>query len=159
MLDDYVHLICDIIEYQPQVLFLSPVFPSAFQSVLSALTLLSPAIVLSALDAIRAIIGHDSLQFDSSDPNPPPFSSAFPHFALTIRSTIEGCMFQLVGLLLDGLVKGLEDTASNVLTCFRLLSLQFSDSFKINVQLALEELHSKALSGEVRLEFLNRFNS
>lgn len=68
-------------------------------------------------------------------------------------------MFQLVGLLLDGLVKGLEDTASNVLTCFRLLSIQFSDSFKVNVQLALEGLESKALSGEVRREFLNRFNS
>lgn len=159
VLSDYVHLLCDVCEYTPALLFLSPVFPAAFQTILSTLTLLTPETVLAALDTLRAIIGHDSLQYDPSDLNPPPFQQHFPHFAAAIRSIVTNNMPQLVTLLLDGLVMGFEDEASNVLTAFRLLSMQFSEGLAVVVPGAVESLQSKTLGIEERKEFVVRFNA
>ncbi|KAK4052049.1 Nuclear import receptor [Microbotryomycetes sp. JL201] len=89
VLDDFVNLVIAVIEYAPDVLFLSPSLPAAFQAALSTLTLLSPSILLSALDAVRATIGHESLQYDPNDPHlSPVYAPMYPQFANQIRSIL-----------------------------------------------------------------------
>lgn len=160
MLDDYAHLLCDVIEHCPSLLFLSPVFPSALQSTLSTLTLMSPQIVLTALDVIRAVIGHESLQHDpATDRDTSPFVAQYPLYAAAIRSAMDTVSFQLVGILLDVLVGGYEDTSSNVLTVFRLLSMQFSAQLAAAIPAALEAMPIKVASLAEKEEFLVKFNT
>lgn len=54
---------------------------------------------------------------------------------------------------------GFEDEASNVLTVFRLLSMQFSEGLAVVVPGAVESLQSKTLGIEERKEFVVRFNA
>jgi transportin-3 len=158
VLDDYAHLLTDVISDAPSTLFLSPTFPGAVQSTISTLTLLTAQTVLAALDVIRAIIGHDSLQYDPSDPSMAPYAAVYPAYAQSIRSVMETVSFQLVGILLDGLVAALEDTTSNILTVFRMLSVQFPQLLAAAIPSAVEALSSKVVGGAEKVEFLNMFN-
>lgn len=159
MLDDYAHLLNDVISDAPSVLFLSPTFPGAVQSTLSTLTLLTPQTVLAALDVIRAIIGHDSLQYDPSDPSMAGYVAVYPMYAQSIRTVVDAVSLQLVGILLDSLVAALEDTTSNVLTVFRMLSVQFPNQLAAGIPSAVEALSSKVVSSEEKNEFLIKFQS
>ncbi|GAA5899857.1 hypothetical protein JCM5296_006198 [Sporobolomyces johnsonii] len=160
VLDDYVHLVHALIDYAPDHIFLSTAFPAAFQSTLTALTLLSPQVVLNALDAVRAIVGHDSLHYDPSDPHlPPAMHATYPNYVAAIRAVIEATSVQLLQLLLDVLVGGGEDEPYNVLTILRLLSIQFPMVLAANVPAAVELLPAKVAGPAEKAEFLNRFNS
>lgn len=160
MLDDYAHLLYDVIEHCPSLLFLSPVFPAALQSTLSTLTLMSPQIVLTALDVIRSVIGHESLQHDpATDRDSSPFVPQYPLYAAAIRAAMDTVSFQLVGILLDVLVGGYEDTSSNVLTVFRLLSMQFPAQLAAAIPAALESMPIKVASQAEKEEFLLKFNT
>ncbi|GAA5966217.1 hypothetical protein JCM21900_003336 [Sporobolomyces salmonicolor] len=160
VLDDYVHLVQALIDYAPDHIFLSPAFPAAFQSTLAALTLLSPQVVLTALDAVRAIVGHDSLHYDPSDPHlSPAMHTAYPNYVAAIRAVVEATSVQLLQLLLDVLVGGGEDEPYNVLTILRLLSIQFPMVLAANVSAAVELLPAKVAGPAEKAEFVNRFNS
>lgn len=154
-----MHLVNDLIEYSPTTVFLSPSFPSSFQSLLSTLTLLTPQIVLAALDTIRSIIGHEALQFDPSQPNLPPHYGAYPTFATAIRSVVEGSSGQLVAILLEGLVEGGEDASTNILTVFRLLSIQFPNQLAQAIAPALERLPPKVVNDAEKAEFATKFSA
>lgn len=136
-----------LIDAAPSLIFLSPAFPSAFQSVLTTLTLPSARIVMSALEVIRAIVGHDALEAASSP------------FAPPIRAVVESTAQQSIPLLLDVLVGGGEDEPYNVLTILRLLSLQFPTLLAATVPPAIELLPVRAASQQEKADFLNRFNS
>lgn len=160
MLEDYVRLLYDISEYAPDVLFLSGALPAAFQATLATLTLLSPSIVMAALDGLRSMVGHEALQFDPADPH---YSAAqqhaFPLYAAALRHVVVGSMSQLVGILVDILVHGVEDASGGVLTVFRLLSIQFPAELAGGVVSAVDQLPGKVASAEEKTEFLNRFNA
>lgn len=145
VLDDYTHLVLTLIDSAPSLIFLSPAFPSAFQSVLTALTLPSPRVVITALDAIRAVVGHDALE----DPSSP--------FAAPIRAVVESTAQQSIPLLLDVLVGGGEDEPYNVLTILRLLSMQFPTLLATTVPPAIELLPVRAASQQEKADFLSRF--
>lgn len=134
-----------LIDSAPSLIFLSPAFPSAFQSVLTALTLPSPRVVITALDAIRAVVGHDALE----DPSSP--------FAAPIRAVVESTAQQSIPLLLDVLVGGGEDEPYNVLTILRLLSMQFPTLLATTVPPAIELLPVRAASQQEKADFLSRF--
>jgi transportin-3 len=160
VLEDYVHLVQALIEAAPDHMFLSPAFPAAFQSSLTALTLPSVRIVLTALDTIRAVIGHDSLHYDPSDPHFSPAQHAvFPSYVAAIRAVVEASSVQLIQLLLDVLVGGGEDEPHNVLTILRLLSIQFPTVLAQTVPSGIELLGSKAVGPTEKAEFLNKFNA
>lgn len=146
VLDDYTHLVLTLIDAAPSLIFLSPAFPSAFQSVLTALTLPSVRVVITALDAIRAVVGHDALE----DPSSP--------FAAPIRAVVESTAQQSIPLLLDVLVGGGEDEPYNVLTILRLLSMQFPTLLAQTVPPAIELLPVRAASQQEKAEFLSRFS-
>ncbi|GAA5991442.1 hypothetical protein JCM10908_005703 [Rhodotorula pacifica] len=147
VLDDYTHLFLTLIDATPSLVFLSPAFPSAFQSVLTALTLPSARVVITALDAIRAVVGHDALEDGSSSP-----------FAAPIRAAVESTAQQSIPLLLDVLVGGGEDEPYNVLTILRLLSIQFPTVLAATVPSAVELLPTRAASRQEKDEFLREFN-
>ncbi|KAK4704603.1 transportin-3, partial [Phenoliferia sp. Uapishka_3] len=150
ILDDYVHLIIDLIEYHPELLLLSPSFPLCFQTLLSTTTLLSPQIVLSSLDALRAIIGHESLE------SPTPFPAAF---GSSIRTVVEGASPSLARVLMTGVVDGFEDASTNILTILRMLAVQFPQVLVREMPAAVEQLPVKSVSPAERAEFLTKFQS
>lgn len=149
-----MHLVTDLIEYSPSSLFLSSALPAAFQSTLSSLTLLRPDIVMAALDAIRGIVGHESLQSNAAvlAPNSDNTGAA-------IRAVIEATSAQLVELLVSGLVDGPEDASSSMVTVLRLLSIMFAPQLAATVPEAIANLQSKSLSDEESTEFLSRFTA
>ncbi|GAA6005186.1 hypothetical protein JCM10207_002891 [Rhodosporidiobolus poonsookiae] len=158
ILDDYVNLVAALIEAAPEHIFLSGAFPAAFQSTLTALTLPSVRTVLTALDTLRAVVGHDSLHYDPSDPHfSPAQHAAFPAYIAAIRAVVESTALQLVQLLLDVLVGGGEDEPYNVLTILRLLSIQFPTALAQTVPPAVELLPLKAAGPAEKAEFLTRF--
>ncbi|KAJ8296639.1 hypothetical protein OF846_000989 [Rhodotorula toruloides] len=159
VLDDYVHLVQTLIESAPQNIFTSPAFPAAFQCTLTALTLPSPRIVLAALDAVRAVVGHDSLHPESNGSFASPSQqAAFPTYATAIRAIIESTATQLMQLLLDVLVGGGEDEPYNVLTILRLLSIQFPTVLAQTIPAAVELLPARAAGPADKAEFLAKFN-
>lgn len=148
----------------PDEILLSTAFPSAFQSVLTALTLLTPQIVLTALDALRDVIGHEALSWDPSNAAQlPPFQQQkfqnYPQFSMAIRAVVEASAVQLVQLLLDVLVGGGEDEPYTVITILRMLSLQFPSVLAANVPVAVEQLPTKAAGPSEKVEFLEKFNA
>lgn len=143
----------------PDHILLSPAFPAAFQSTLTALTLPSVRIVLDALDAIRAIVGHDSLHDPSDQYLSPAQHASFPAYASAIRAVVEAHATQLVQLLLDVLVAGGEDEPHNVLTILRLLSIQFPAVLAQTVPPSVERLEQRAAGLEEKQEFLGRFTT
>ncbi|KAL8287694.1 hypothetical protein RQP46_003552 [Phenoliferia psychrophenolica] len=148
ILDDYVHLISDLTEFNPELLLLSPSFPMCFQTLLSTTTLLTPESVLATLDALRGIIGHECL--DSPSPYPAAFGAA-------VRTVVEAAAAPLVRVLLTGLVDGFEDAATNILTILRLLAVQFPQALVREMPAAVEQLPVKAVSTAERAEFLTKF--
>ncbi|KAI5479719.1 mRNA transport regulator (Mtr10) [Pseudohyphozyma bogoriensis] len=157
VLDDYVHLVADIVEYAPALLFLSPSFPGAFQTALSTATLLSPAVALAALDAIRAVIGHESLhQAAGGQVYGVPFP---PTFAPAITAVIDSVAFQLVSILVEGLVDGMEDVSSNALTLLRVMAAQFPSQLAASVPNAIEALEVRFASAAEKTEFMTRFSN
>lgn len=143
-----MHLVYDLLEYHPELLLLSPSLSAVFQTLLSSTTLLAPQIVLSTLDALRGIVGHESLQ------SPSPFPAAF---GSAIRTVVDGASGALIPALLGLLVDGFEDAATNILTILRLLAVQFPMQLTREVPLAVEQLPGKTVSGAERAEFLTKF--
>lgn len=141
-----------LIDSAPAHIFLSPAFPSAFQSVLTALTLPSVRVVITALDAIRAVVGHDALEPNHASPD-------VQAFAPPIRAVVESTAQQSIPLLLDVLVGGGEDEPYNVLTILRLLSVQFPTVLASTVPPAVELLPARAASPAEKADFLQRFTS
>ncbi|GAA5892283.1 hypothetical protein JCM8208_001501 [Rhodotorula glutinis] len=159
ILDDYVHLVQALADSMPDHIFLSPAFPSAFQSTLTTVTLPSVRIVLDALDTVRAIVGHDALHDLSDQYLSPAQHAAFPSYAASIRAVVESNSTKLVQLLLDVLVGGGEDEPHNVLTILRLLSIQFPAVLAQTVPGAVEHLPQRAAGADEKQEFLQRFSS
>ncbi|GAA5883264.1 hypothetical protein JCM3774_001788 [Rhodotorula dairenensis] len=146
VLDDYTHLVLTLIDSAPSLVFLSPAFPSAFQSVLTTLMLPSVRVVMSALEVVRAVVGHDALEAASSP------------FAPPIRAVVESTAQQSIPLLLDVLVGGGEDEPYTVLTILRLLSVQFPTLLAATVPPAVELLPVRVASQQEKADFLGRFN-
>lgn len=62
-------------------------------------------------------------------------------------------------MLLEGLVEGLEDTSTNVLTVFRLLSIQFPGVLAQGIPSALERLPPKVVGDAEKAEFAQKFTA
>lgn len=160
MLEDYVRLLYDVSEYAPDVLFLSGALPAAFQATLSTLSLYKPSIVIAALDGLRAMVGHEALQFNPADPSySPAQQQAFPLYASALRQVIAASSSQLVGILVDILVNGDEDASMGVLTVFRLLSIQFPGELAEGLVSAVDQLPTKVASVEEKADFMARFTA
>ena len=122
-MEDYLHYLLRMLEFCPDLLFLSPSFPNTFRAVLSALTLYQHDIIYPSLEFILNMMRHDCLMTltAATAPSPPPPN--FPLYAAAIRGVIEEQGFSLVGFLLTGMLSHFpEDSISTVVTTFKILA-------------------------------------
>jgi len=152
-----MQLLLQVYDYMPETLILSPSFPPIFQTILTALTLVQVDINYPALDLLRRILAHDSLI------NPPGTPSAGQSnqntmFATAIRQSMAEQGFQLVGLVLTGLVTYfVEDTNSLVITIFRILADLWPNELATWLPPVLEQIPTATLSLPAKSQFLSDF--
>ena len=112
-------MLLQLFEKRPDVFIESAAFPTAFRIAIVSLELVHSDIIYAALDLLRGIVTHDSL--DPSLKNPPP---KFPGYAAAIRQVVAGEGMEMTAKLLGGLINDFpEETVSLVVTIFRMLSV------------------------------------
>ncbi|KDQ63496.1 hypothetical protein JAAARDRAFT_169378 [Jaapia argillacea MUCL 33604] len=156
VLEDYLRMLLQMIEFTPDILFQSSVFPLAFRVAMAALTLVHTEIVFAALDFIRAILTHDCLS-PPSNVIPPP---KFPLYAEAIRPVVEKEGMELVGCLLTGLVGDFpEESTSIVVTIFRMLAGLWPSQVLVWLPSVLQQLPLATAPGQAKAQFLADVNS
>ncbi|GJJ13830.1 hypothetical protein Clacol_008087 [Clathrus columnatus] len=108
VIEDYVRMTLQMFDFTPDILLLSPQFPTSFAACTAGLALVQPEINYVCLDFIRAVVSHDSLRV------PPPGEvtpSNHPLYAQAIRATFAAQGSQLLGFLLSGLVTEFDEDA------------------------------------------------
>jgi transportin-3 len=149
VLEDYIHLLLELVTHAPDIFFQSSAFPLAFRASMAALTLVHSEIVFQCLDLFRIVLTHDSLRPDL--PQPP----KFPIYATTIRSVVDKEGFALVGYLLAGLVGDFpEDSTSTVVSIFRVLAVLWTSQLLSWLPPVLEQLPTTAAPNQTKSQFL-----
>ncbi|TFK56998.1 ARM repeat-containing protein [Heliocybe sulcata] len=149
VMEDYLRLLLQMLEYTPDLFFQSSAFPLAFQVAMAGLTLIHSDIVFASLDLFRMMLTHDCL-----DPPvvPPP---KFPIYAAAIRAVVEKEGLQLVGYLLSGVVGDFpEDSTSTVVTIFRVITTLWPMQLLTWLPQVLQQLPSSAAPNQVKTQFL-----
>lgn len=148
-MEDYLHMLLQMIDYAPDVLFPSPAFPIAFRAALASLTVIHTDIIFAALDFIRGIVTHDCLIPSST---PPP---TFPIYAGAIRPVVQKEGPELTGYLLSGTVGDFpEESASTVVTIFRQLAALWQQDLLSWLPVILQQLPASAVPDQVKAQFL-----
>ena len=162
-MDDYVHLLTPMTEFTPDILLLSPAFPTAFRAAVATLQLVQSEILVATLDFIRIVLSHDALSPPTSlNPQhlipltPPP---KFPLYGAAIKDVVEKQGFELVGHLLTGLVGHFpEDTTSTVVTVLRVMSALWAPQVQAWLPSVVEQLPAATVPVESKAQFLTAFN-
>ncbi|THH18937.1 hypothetical protein EW146_g2139 [Bondarzewia mesenterica] len=151
VLEDYLRMLLQMVDYSPDLFFQSSAFPIAFRVALAALTLIQSDIIFASLDLIRIILTHDCLSPTATTPLPP----KFPIYAAAIRQVVEKEGFELIGLLLTGLVGDFpEETSSSIITIFRVLSGLWPTQVLSWVPPVLQRLPVSSAPDEAKARFL-----
>jgi transportin-3 len=156
VMEDYVHLLLQMVDFMPDVLFLSVAFPSAFNATLACLELPSDEIVFAALDLIRNIVGHDSIHPTESAKAPPP---KFPLYAQAIRQAVEESGAFAVEHLMLGLVSTFsQDTTPLVVSILVTIARLWTKDISGWIVNAISKLPPSAVPAGVDATFINDFN-
>ncbi|KAI0687777.1 ARM repeat-containing protein [Cytidiella melzeri] len=149
VMEDYLRMAQQLIDHAPDILFPSPAFPVTFRAAMAGFTLIQSDIVFTALDFIRDIITHDSLD----PPAVPP--SKFPTYAAAIKPVVEKEGMDLTGLLLTGLVGDFpSDAASSVITIFRVLAKLWPSPLLTWLPPVLQQLPSTTTPDQAKQAFM-----
>jgi len=73
VLEDYIRMLMNMVEFAPDIFFESSTFLAAFRIALAALTLIHTDTVFASLDLIRMILTHDCLSPEPLEHPPPKF--------------------------------------------------------------------------------------
>ena len=143
-----------MVDFAPDVLFPSPAFPASFGSAIAGLTLVQIDISYLALEFLRIVLTHEALSPIAGVTAPP----KFPVYAQAIRDVFSKQGFQLLGCLLTGFVGDFdEDTTSQVVTIFRMISAVWPSEISSWLPSVVEQLPS-TITTSVREQFLADFN-
>jgi transportin-3 len=149
VLEDFLQMLLQLVEFAPDIYFQSSAFPLAFRAAMAALTVVHSDIIFASLDLIRITLTHDSIA------NPPTRPPSMPVFASAIRGVFEKEGFELVGYLLSGLVGDFpEDSTSAVVSIFRVISSVWTSQLLSWLPLVLQQLPTTA-SNQVKTQFLS----
>ncbi|KAI0320348.1 ARM repeat-containing protein [Amylostereum chailletii] len=153
ILDDYVRMLMELVEYAPDIFFESSAFPFAFRVAMTALTLLQSDIVFATLDLFRIVLTHDCLSPpDALNPTPPP---KFPIYANIIRRIVEKEGQDFVALLLTGLVGDFpEDSTSTVIAIVRVLAALWPSALVAWATPVLQGLPVASTPEEAKAQFV-----
>ncbi|GBE77835.1 ARM repeat-containing protein [Sparassis latifolia] len=155
VMEDYLQMLLQLLEYAPDVLFPSPAFPIAFRAAMAALTVIHTDIVFAALDFIRNILTHDCLTTTSTAPPP-----KFPLYAAAIRPVVEKEGLELSGYLLTGLVGDFpEDSTSIVVTIFRMMASLWQAQLLSWLPVVLLGLPSTSAPDQAKTQFMADMSS
>lgn len=143
-----------MIDFFPDYVLLSSTFPACFQTVLTALTLVQQDILFPALDVLRVILAHESL----APPTDVPPLPKFPQYAAAIRQVVNSNGFQLVGIVLTGLVTYFpEDTSHIVVSLFRIMAGLWPTELQTWLQPVVEQIPASVLPLPAKAQFLSDF--
>jgi transportin-3 len=163
-LEDYSHLVRNLAEQAPSVLFLSAAFSNSLQIAISAINLLNPDVSHDGLDTVRVIVGHDALNtqnnaqnYGSSSSLTPSDQASLPAYAAAIRQVIssDNAGQRLVQILLTRLVTDFhEDNAPMSVTIARLLTQSFPQEMATWIPTAVQSLPPRALKDSERDKYM-----
>ncbi|KZT44557.1 ARM repeat-containing protein [Sistotremastrum suecicum HHB10207 ss-3] len=157
ILEDYIRLQQAIMEYCPDIFFLSPAFVIAFTASLTSLGVVYTDIIFASLDTLRDILTHECLSQKSSSPTSPP---KFPLYAEQIRAAFSSHGHQLVGALLTGLVGDFpEEAASSVITLLRAIAQTWPTEFTTFLPAVLDSLPLATCPLAARKQFVTSCNA
>lgn len=169
VLDDYVHLLLEMISSAPLQLLASPAFPRSFSLAIAALSLPADNIVLTTLDYLTLLMNHPAITSPStngsSTPSPStPTSSISPSdrsaMAQSLRSVLTNQGFTLLSLVLGGLVTGYsEDAVPLVTTIVRVLAGMFTQEMTAWIPPAIEALPSTSVPLVEKQNFLSKIGT
>ena len=149
VLEDYIHLLLELVVHAPDIFFQSSAFPLAFRASMAALTLVHSEIIFQSLDLFRIILNHDCLLSNSQQP------PKFPIYVTAIRSVVDKEGFALVGYLLAGLVGDFpEDSTSTVVSIFRVLAALWTSQLLSWLPPVLEQLPTTVAPNQAKSQFL-----
>jgi transportin-3 len=155
VVDDYLAVLTPLVEQCPDILFLSPVFPSAFSIMVGSLTLLNSDTTFRALGIIRAILGHDCLIPIQEAPPP-----KFPLYGESITAAVQKEGPALVNNLFAGLLTHfLPEMMSGVITTVRILTQLWTESMQQWVPTVIEQLPVPSSLQQAKAQFLIDFNA
>jgi len=156
VMEDYLHLLHQMLEYAPNILFLSPSYPTVFRATLSALTLYHAEVVMPTLEFIYSVYQHDCLSAKARAAQPP----NFPLYASAIKTATASEGFSLLNLLLVGLLSQFpEDATPLVISIIRSLTQLSPQQMLAWMPAALETVSTQSLPAEARATFANEFSS
>jgi len=151
VLEDFVQMLLQLVDFAPDIYFQSPAFPVAFRAAMAALTVVHTDVLFASLNLIRVTLTHDCLL--SNIPVPPP---NFPIYESAIRAVFDKEGFELVGYLLSGLVGDFpEDSTSTVVTLFRVISSVWASQLLSWLPLILQHLPTVTTPNQAKTQFLS----
>jgi transportin-3 len=154
VVEDYIRLLLQMVDFAPDILFPSPAFHASFGSAIAGLTLVQVDISYLALEFLRIVLTHDALSRNAGVTVPP----KFPIYAQAIRVVFAEQGFQLLGCLLVGFVGDFdEETTSQVVTIFRTICAVWPSEISSWLPSVMEQLPS-SIPLSVKEKFLADFN-
>lgn len=151
VLEDYLQLELQLVDFAPDIYFQSSAFPLAFRASTAALTVIHSDIIFTALELFRLIVTHDCLGPVLPSPVPP----KFPLYAAAIRGVVDKEGFEFVGYVLTGLVGDFpEDSTSLVVSILRAISFTWSNQFISWLPAILQQLPTTAAPNQAKTQFL-----
>ncbi len=150
VMEDYLRMLLQMVDYAPDIFFTSPAFPVAFRVAMAGLTLVQADIIFSALDLIRNILAHECL---APSANPPP---KFPLYAAAIKPVVQKEGLEFTGCLLSGLVGDFpEDSTASVITIFRVLAELWPSQLLSWLPAVLQQLPSASSPDQAKATFMS----
>jgi transportin-3 len=155
VLEDYIRMLSNMVEFAPDIFFDSSAFLVAFRIALAALTLIHTDTVFASLDLIRVILTHDCLAPEPLK-HPPP---KFPLYANAIHQAVDKEGFELASLLVTGIVGDFpEEATSIVVTLFRVLASLWPSRLQQWAPVILQSIPAASAPEEAKVRFMKDLN-
>lgn len=172
VLDDYINTCLVTLQNRPSMLLLSPQFTHVFRAALAALTLLKTETILTTVDFVLGIVGHDALMIPvtASQPGTPlgatnaqgadgtPSMDDMTNYAAAIRQVVGQQGFQLASVLFNGLVTEYSPEVMPVVTTtLKVLSSGFAQEMAAWVPGIVEQLPTSYVPEKDKVAFVERY--
>jgi len=152
-----MHYLVVMLEFAPDILFISPSFADGFRVALSALTMYHGEIIWPAVEFLTGVIQHDCLNaLPPSSPTPPNTLA----YAAAIRAIVEAQGFSLVGFLLTGLLTHFDEETSIATTVlFKRLVELWPQQLLAWMTAALGQLSSASAAPATKANLVSEFST
>jgi len=150
-----MHYLVVMLDFAPDILFISPSFADGFRVALSALTMYHGEIIWPAVEFLTGVVQHDCL--NALPPSSPPPN--FPAYAAAIRATVEAQGFSLVGFLLTGLLTHFDEETSIATTVlFKRLVELWPQQLLVWITAALDQLSSASVAPATKANLVSEIS-